>query len=123
MKTVTDYVRRGLEYGLQYKGPLPRYTTDKTNWVCLRCKTSHQRSYSDLGRGKYGCPCRRSLPDTAYTDLAENLGIEWLGPPVKNVYTDTEWRIGEVTVQAPYRDLFYEEHRPRWVRELLSKVK
>lgn len=76
--------------------------SDKGSPTRLRCTQQHEwsASYHSLKKG-WGCPeCggtrqakkRAKLLDSDYHELARVRGFEWLGPPVPNNQTKTNWR-------------------------------
>lgn len=95
-KTAADYETLAAERGLEWVGEtLPRQVDTKTTWVCRTCGHRWRTTYTSLAEGA-GCPLcyqqtQRHGPE-AYRALAEGQGLEWRGPPARNVTIKTGWR-------------------------------
>lgn len=91
-KTLTDYKNLSIEKGIEWLGPFPSATHNKTWW---RCQSNHKWAapFNQI-RQNHGCPyCAGKVPKTEadYFTLAEKMGVHWQGPMVKQVITKTQW--------------------------------
>lgn len=95
-KTPDDYVALALRKGYKWLGPVVNSTKAKTRWLCPQ---GHEviASFNQLSRRKGQLGCARCYGNQRhqpanYHELAENRGLKWLGPEVKNVGEKTRWR-------------------------------
>ena len=111
--TTQDYIDTALEKGLTFTGKTAPYSVyDKTWWVCNNpgCRKEHYKTYRAVYLKDVGCICqtKMTLSDDNYRELAEKLGIEWVGARPPNVATSTEWKTksGKI-LSMPYSKLAY----------------
>ena len=108
-KSLEDYRALATEHELEFCGDAaPRYISDSVYWRCLRCQRLMRRSYSNVRKNRYNCNCRwQTLRPSDYTELASQVGIEWVGPFPINSHQNTQWRsrAGE-TFEASYLSLY-----------------
>ncbi len=94
-KTEQDYHALAEQRGLEWIGSLPKDVNAMSEWCCPK-KHTWFATYNGIRlRGK--CPIcagydNQRKTETDYVILANKCGIEWLGPPVKNTKTKTQWR-------------------------------
>jgi very-short-patch-repair endonuclease len=100
-KTEDDYKNLSKERGFKWLGPKTQTTKEATIWECSK-KHSWLASYNQILSGT-GCPqcyndirgdATRLTPDDYHT-IAEEKGLKWLGPEVKDTKTITVWQCAE----------------------------
>lgn len=95
IKTEADYHALAERRGLEWLGSLPKNVNIKSEW---RCDKNHTwlATYSGI-RLRGMCPTcagfdNQPKTEEEYYALAKRRGFEWLGPPVKNTKTKTQWQ-------------------------------
>lgn len=107
-KLESDYRLLAYTRGLEWLGPLPKKTIDKSLWRCPKGHT-WQAAYHSIRKGT-SCPhCSNHISRTRedYIALAEEKGFVWLGIEIPQTTHDlTEWccSIGH-TWNARYHDI------------------
>lgn len=93
----TDYLELAELFEGRYLGPYPKYAKEKTNWLC---KNNHRitKSFTDIKRYILNninicsiCVPRSKL-ESDYIDLANKLGIKFVGPITKFTHEKTNWK-------------------------------
>jgi hypothetical protein len=83
---------------LAWLGNEPGTTKTLHRWQCRKCNRTFRATYNSVwhdGRTCAYCPKaydRLRTPPAKYEELAERVGLVWLGPPVINIDTKTQWR-------------------------------
>lgn len=112
----TDYIKAGAEKGLEYiGGRTPSSVFEVTQWRCLNCGEEVEKSIRAVKYGEVGHTCqnRVSLKPEDYNDLANRLGIKWVGSTYsnrvpRNTKTPTLWMgVNDQIVEATYQQLAY----------------
>lgn len=128
-KTRDNYVEMGLIQNPPQTfigdddGNAPRSVYETTRWKCTRCGRDNKFNYHKLQQGETRCRCAgvRSKSEQDYLELAEKLGIKWIGQSLPlTTTTETEWKAanGE-TFTADYNSLIRSKV-PVKLREYLS---
>ncbi|MCB9009487.1 MAG: hypothetical protein H6656_19350, partial [Ardenticatenaceae bacterium] len=96
-KEAKDYIALAKQRYIEWLGPLPKNVNTKTKWRCPKNHTWFATYNGIRLRGK--CPyCaghdNRRKTEASYHALAKERGFVWLGPPVKNTKTKTQWQCG-----------------------------
>lgn len=104
------YVELASKMEFKHIGKAPRYTNQKSKWLCLKCKQCQQATYSTmlnahrLGlRNCMSCwkvsdslkqtSANRRLKEKDYIRLAKESSLIWVGKELpNNTYTKTEWQ-------------------------------
>jgi very-short-patch-repair endonuclease len=106
-KTPHDYHILAEKRGFKWLGPVVSSANAKTVWECPNGHRWEAR-YGDIYTG-YGCrACAGKLPKTVadYHFLAQQRGLRWLGPEVRNVMTKTGWACSDGHQwQAPFSSI------------------
>lgn len=94
-KTEVDYHALARHRGFEWLGPLPKDVNALSEWCCAK-KHTWFATYNGI-RLRGLCPIcakhdNQRKTERDYVSLAKKRGIEWLGPPVKNTKTKTQWR-------------------------------
>ena len=91
----SDYKAIAQSKNLEWLGPLPPNTKIHTRWKCTNghiWKTAFKSIWADSGCPK--CSGLEKLTESDYKILAQEYGVEWLGPLPKNSNAKTNWRCG-----------------------------
>lgn len=106
-KTLNDYIQVAIDYELEFIGPIPANTHEKTHW---RCSHGHDwyASYHKIKGGRRCTICMNRQPREMqhYRDLALKHDLEFLGKSVpENIKTDTTWKCikGHVFTRTYYQ--------------------
>jgi len=94
-----QYHELAKEKGIVFAGGYTESTKDNVSWFCPVCKNEWQATYSNIKQHN-GCPqCSRQraadklrLPESAYYELAENRGLEYLGGYTGQTDEHVKWR-------------------------------
>lgn len=100
-KTREDYYELAHERGCTWIGPKVKTTHVKTEWECSKKHRWYATYHSVLS--EKGCPTcaidrrasKRRHDPAEYHKLAEERGIHWLGPEVRNTGEKTRWECSE----------------------------
>lgn len=88
-----DYRRVAEQSGLIWIGPFVDTTVTPTEW---QCQNGHRwmARYNSIQQGT-GCPQCLKYQTEDYFSIANERGIQWIGKPVKNANTKTEWQCSQ----------------------------
>jgi len=96
-------------------GVTPTYTTDSVRWKCKRCGRIILKSYANTKRNP-PCICySKTLSENDYLNLAEQLGLKWVGETLPKTNKDeTMWFSHKTSTnfKAAYYDMAYSVIRP-----------
>lgn len=112
-KSYAEYMELADDKGLVFTGAeLPRSVFTQTTWRCKYCGKSMKKAYRSVKEAPKGCSCQTNAkPISAYYELAQQLGIEFLpkeGQFPRNSKVKTQWRgPNGVIVEACYHEIGY----------------
>jgi hypothetical protein len=111
-----EYEKEGAKKGLVLIGATPESIRAPGRWRCIYCRDISEKTLRAVRVAQYGCPCQKpeALSYDRYPDLAERLGIEWVGTfKPRNIKTPTQWKntSNGAIVQVTYYQLAYHHIR------------